>query len=107
VLTDQLDEPTDVTVHIDTEEDEKAPPIYLPLRSELMPVLSDYWSDICDIPIQRVDLHYHDKKIGIELFLSTDDVDDMDKIERCADQLQQKYADEDQVETIRLGLLVQ
>jgi cation diffusion facilitator family transporter len=107
VLTDQLDEPTDVTVHIDTEEDEKAPPVYLPLRSELMPVLSDYWSDICDIPIQRVDLHYHDKKIGIELFLSTDDVDDMDKIERYADQLQQKYADEDQVETIRLGLLVQ
>jgi len=107
VLTDQLDEPTDVTVHIDTEEDEEAPPVYLPLRSALMPTLNAHWSDICDIPIQRVSLHYRRKKIGIELFLSVEDVPDMEKIKQYADQLRLKYADEDQIETISLGLLVQ
>jgi cation diffusion facilitator family transporter len=107
VLTEQLYEPTDVTVHIDTEEDESAPPVYLPLRSELMPALSKRWSDICDIPIQRIDLHYHDQKIGIELFLAIDDIHEMKIIKQYADQLRQKYINEDQIETINLVLLVE
>ena len=106
VLMEQLDEPTDVTVHIDTEEDEKAPPAYLPLRSELVPVLRKHWSDICDVPIQRISLHYRGGKIDIELFLSSVDSLDSEIIKQYAQQLRQKYADDHQVETINLFLLI-
>jgi cation diffusion facilitator family transporter len=105
VLTHQLDEPTDVTVHIDTEEDQEAPPIYLPLRSELMPGLRKHWSEICDIPIQRATLHYLRGKIRIELFLSMADIKDTEIVKQYAEQLRQKYASEDRVETIDLVLL--
>jgi cation diffusion facilitator family transporter len=105
VLTKQLDEPTDVTVHIDTEEDQEEPPNYLPLRSELMPGLRKHWSEICDIPIQRTTLHYLRGKIRIELFLSMADIKDTEIIKKYAGQLSQKYAGEDQIETIDLVLL--
>ncbi|MFA9421413.1 MAG: cation diffusion facilitator family transporter [Gammaproteobacteria bacterium] len=106
VLTEQLDEPTDVTVHIDTEEDQEAPPKYLPLRSELMPGLRDHWSEICDIQIQRATLHYLRGKIRIELFLFIDEINNTEIIRQYAEQLRQKYASEEQIETIDFVLLL-
>ena len=106
VLTEQLDEPTDVTVHIDTEEDQKAPPKYLPLRSELMPGLREHWSEICDVPIQRATFHYLRGKIRIELFLLMDDIKDTEIIRQYAEQLRQKYVSEEQIETIDFVLLL-
>jgi len=106
VLTEQLDEPTDVTVHIDTEEDQETPPNYLSLRSELMPTLRKHWSEICDIPIQRATLHYLRGSIRIELFLLMADIQDTEIIRQYAEQLRQKYASEEQVETIEFVLLL-
>ena len=106
VLTEQLDEPTDVTVHIDTEEDQETPPNYLYLRSELMPTLRKHWSEICDIPIQRSTLHYLRGSIRIELFLLMADIQDTEIIRQYAEQLRQKYASEEQVETIEFVLLL-
>jgi cation diffusion facilitator family transporter len=106
MLTQQLDAPTDVTVHIDTEEDQETPPKYLPLRSELMPGLRQHWSEICDIPIQRAAFHYLRGKIRIELFILLDENKDTEIIRQHAEQLRQIYANEEQIETIDLVLLL-
>jgi hypothetical protein len=70
-----------------------------------MPGLRKHWSEICDIPIQRTTLHYLRGKIRIELFLSMADIKDTEIIKKYAGQLSQKYAGEDQIETIDLVLL--
>ena len=106
MLTKQLDASTDVTVHIDTEEDQETPPKYLPLRSELMPGLRQHWSEICDIPIQRAAFHYLRGKIRIELFILLDENKDTEIIRQHAEQLRLIYANEEQIETIDLVLLL-
>jgi cation diffusion facilitator family transporter len=72
-LKQEIDEIEDVTVHIDPEDDETAPPcVGLPLRSQLLPSLRSAWSEIP--AAQRVDsvmLHYLNGKVGVDLFFST------------------------------------
>jgi divalent metal cation (Fe/Co/Zn/Cd) transporter len=106
VLVGELDDPADITVHIDHEEDETGVPAYLPLRGELMPGLRKNWSAICSIPIERVALHYIDKKISIDLTLSPNDVSNLEELRHFAEQLQQKYADDSQFGKINVYLSV-
>ena len=104
VLMKELDDPTDTTVHIDPEEDQIAPPAFLPLRSELMPELKNNWSEICDIPIERVALHYLGNRISVELFLSADHINETKILKQYALQLNEKYATDDRFETINIAL---
>ncbi len=69
-LLDQVEEVTDVTVHIDPEDDELAPPTKdLPLRKQTMDELHRSWSAIPQPgAIQRTILHYQDGKIDIDLY---------------------------------------
>jgi cation diffusion facilitator family transporter len=106
VLMKELDNPTDTTVHIDPEEDQDGPPAFLPLRNELMPVLEKNWSDICDIPIRRVALHYLGNKINAELFLLIDDIKDTELVKQYAQQLSQKFAADDRYGTISIALML-
>ncbi|MES2141814.1 MAG: cation diffusion facilitator family transporter [Pseudomonadota bacterium] len=70
-LTEKFSDITDVTVHIDTEDDEITNPSYhLPSRSVLQPILEKAWKGI--IPqssINTAALHYENGKITIELKL--------------------------------------
>ena len=70
-LTKKFSDITDVTVHIDTEDDEITNPSYhLPSRSVLQPVLEKAWKRI--IPQSSINtavLHYENGKITIELKL--------------------------------------
>lgn len=70
-LTENFPDITDVTVHIDTENDEITNPSYhLPPRAVLQPVLEREWQGL--IPqktINAATLHYHNGKITIELKL--------------------------------------
>ncbi|MEJ2509901.1 MAG: cation diffusion facilitator family transporter [Gammaproteobacteria bacterium] len=67
----EVDEVTDVMVHIDPEDDETSPPsLKLPLRGELMDRLAPAWADIPAAQhIEKVTLHYLDGKIAVDLLL--------------------------------------
>jgi cation diffusion facilitator family transporter len=68
-LKREIDEITDVTVHIDPEDDERfPPPIGLPLRAEAMARLASLWSEIPEAnERQRVVFHYLRGGIDIEV----------------------------------------
>jgi len=67
----EVDEVTDVMVHIDPEDDETSPPsLKLPMRGELMDRLGQAWADIPAAQhIEKVTLHYLDGKIAVDLLL--------------------------------------
>ena len=62
---------TDVTVHIDPEDDEDAPKCRgLPLRAEALATLEAAWNNAQVLPAQReIRLHYLGGKIEVELML--------------------------------------
>jgi cation diffusion facilitator family transporter len=70
-LKEQIDEITDVTVHIDPEDDEVAPPpLSLPLRADALARLDALWEGIPEAKRRRrTVLHYLNGKIDVEVFL--------------------------------------
>lgn len=69
-LLEDIDEVSDVTVHIDPEDDEIAAPCRdLPLRNEARKIIDRAWSDIEEFSgISRLVLHYLDGKIDLDLY---------------------------------------
>jgi len=69
-LLEQIDEVTDVTVHIDPENDElESPCHHLPLRSDLVERLDRQWADLDGVDASRVTLHYLKGQLQIDLLL--------------------------------------
>ena len=66
-----LDEVTDVTVHIDPEDDEEAPPCEgLPLRGQALEMLERAWKEAgCNGRWERVQLHYIQGRVHVDLYL--------------------------------------
>lgn len=69
-LMETIDRMSDVTVHIDPEDDERAYPTKgLPMRTEVLERLDQYWKPIPEaLTRKRVLLHYLDGAITIDLF---------------------------------------
>lgn len=95
-LLEQVDEVTDVTVHIDPEDDELgALTKDLPLRQQILNELSRSWSGVPEAAnIQRTILHYQDGKIDIDIYFplscyaGTQNLDDLHS--RLQDRLKEK-----------------
>ena len=71
-LLDKVDEVTDVTVHIDPEDDEQESPCdQLPLRSDVVEQLAKQWADagITDIDPDKVTLHYLSGNLHVDVYL--------------------------------------
>lgn len=70
-IRSEVDEITDVTVHIDPEDDETTLPCRgLPLRDDVMAQLRERWGDLVAFDENsRILLHYLSGTIGIDLFL--------------------------------------
>ena len=69
-LLERVDEVTDVTVHIDPEDDEQGSPCdQLPLRSDLIKKLQRQWADLEGVDAEHVTLHYLCGKLQIDLAL--------------------------------------
>jgi cation diffusion facilitator family transporter len=70
-LLQDNDEVTDVTVHIDPEDDEMASPCtHLPLWDEILRRLEDRWQGLAPLPqVEKVVLHYLDGKVHVDLYL--------------------------------------
>jgi hypothetical protein len=71
-LLDRVEEVTDVTVHIDPEDDEQESPCdRLPLRSKLIKRLKHHWAEVGldDIAAGQITLHYLGGRLQIDLLL--------------------------------------
>lgn len=70
-LKREIDEITDVTVHIDPEDDEKAPNCQeLPMRADALRILKERWAAIDDVAgAERIVFHYLSGKIDVDVYL--------------------------------------
>ena len=69
-LIEQMEDISDVTVHIDPEDDEIAPSKRLPLRDEILQHLEQQWQALDLGPgIDQVVLHYLDGQIHVDVFM--------------------------------------
>ncbi|HHH44544.1 MAG TPA: cation transporter [Gammaproteobacteria bacterium] len=94
-LLERIEEVTDVTVHIDPENDERESlSDKLPLRGDVIRRLEQQWADIEGLDAEHITLHYLCGKLSIDLELPLsvlESVSDsrglIDKIERSAKEL--------------------
>ncbi len=94
-LLERIEEVTDVTVHIDPEDDElESPCDQLPLRSDLVERLERQWADLEGVDASHVTLHYLRGQLQIDLLLPHSVLEGcpdpevlIDKIQRAAEQL--------------------
>jgi len=82
---------SDVTVHVDPEDDEKCPPCAeLPLRKQVEILLLGHWQGLdCYAKRERLILHYLAGKIDVDLFLPLDCFGSREQAERLRQQFQQ------------------
>lgn len=88
---------TDVTVHIDPEDDEvAAPSAGLPLRENVLERLNQCWQGVNAAKyIENTTLHYLDGKIHVEVLLPLNSVTDVAEAQTTADKLK-RLAREDE-----------
>lgn len=94
-LVNEVEEVSDVTVHIDPEDDANAAPCCnLPLRHELLPQLQQAWQAIPEAAeIQDTTLHYLSGEVQIELRLPLRNCRDDRSNEALQQRFQQAVAD--------------
>lgn len=89
-LLGEVAEISDVTVHVDPEDDEKGPPTQdLPLRQQAIEKLSQCWSKIPEAQeVERTILHYQEGKIDIDLFFPLSSFRGEDELDQLRSRLQ-------------------
>lgn len=94
-LTDDIEEISDVTVHIDPEDDEIAAPSKdLPMRDAAEAMLSECWQEIPGVAQrERMLLHYLDGKIDIEVYFPLSAYSGRQKAASLGADLQQSLAE--------------
>jgi cation diffusion facilitator family transporter len=90
-VTDAFEELIDVTVHIDSEDDEQLPPsLDLPGRTTVLAALHREWAEIPESRhMENVVLHYLGGRIHVELYLPRAVVEDPEAAARLAGRLQE------------------
>lgn len=83
---------TDVTVHVDPEDDEEAPPCEgLPLRHEALHQLDEIWAGMtCLGKEERILLHYLSGRIDVQVFFPAACYTDDDELKAMRTELQQR-----------------
>jgi cation diffusion facilitator family transporter len=83
-LKKKFKEITDITVHVDAEDDEEALQAFiLPLRKEVRADLLKTWEGLLDEKnILKMTLHYLERKINVELFLVQDPGDEKKELQQ-------------------------
>ncbi|MDF1759952.1 MAG: cation diffusion facilitator family transporter [Coxiellaceae bacterium] len=85
-LVKTIDHVSDVTVHIDPEDDETQQPCEdLPDRPTLLSTLHNSWQNLSEYTaIERIIIHYYDGKIDLDIYINKKDIDH---------QIRQQYFD--------------
>jgi hypothetical protein len=103
---EQVEEISDVIIHIDPENDETpcpSPNLELPLRREVMSRLKHRWHSLeAAQAIHRVNLHYLAGKLMVEIYLPLQVVTTMQEAEALAQRFIELAAEEPQIYTIKV-----
>ncbi len=101
-VIDSIDEVSDVTVHIDPEDDDNVC-FDLPLRPAVMQDLHTRWQALIDsTQIKAVNLHYLDGKIDLEVIVPLDRVDNVQAARELSQQLRTAAADCDYLRSVQV-----
>ncbi len=102
-LIGEMDDVSDVTVHIDPEDDEVASPCNgLPLRDEIMRRLEKRLSKLdLDSDIEKVVLHYLDGKVHVDIFMQPVDLARAGR-EKLADRIRKSAAKVDDIGNVEV-----
>lgn len=103
-LKKNIDHLSDVTVHIDPEDDEEVPPCEgLPLRNEVLDFLKAEWADIdCVDENTEIALHYLSGKIDVDLLLPLECFSSAAHAGELKKRLQEKVAADERFNKIEL-----
>lgn len=103
-LVQNVDEVTDVTVHIDPEDDEKTrPSAYLPPRDEVIGKLRGLWGSIPEsAQVRDIRLHYLDGNIEVELALPITVAKDIESAKILSSRFSQLARELPEVHRIRV-----
>ncbi len=91
-LKNKVSHLSDITVHIDPEDDEEAPPcVGLPMRSEVQEILNQHWEgEKCIDDQTDIRLHYLSGKIDVDLILPIGCYKDLLQSQTIKNNLNQK-----------------
>lgn len=103
-LKRRIEEIEDVTVHIDPEDDESAPPCEgLPLRSQVQQILEKSWRNVADYTVpERFVFHYLNGVIDVDLYYSGSVPEDVARLQALPSALQAALADRQEFGKVRV-----
>ena len=104
-LIKEVEEVSDVMVHIDPENDEQAQPCcQLPLREALLTKLQGRWQDLpAASKIDQVTLHYLGGRVQVELLLPFSEVSSVDEARAVVQAFQERCKDVREVGSVRVA----
>lgn len=102
-LYKQIPDVSDVTVHIDPENDEQNKPCTsLPMRNELIQRLTNCWVDIPEsVYIEDYTLHYLNGELDLEVWIPLDKIASKARAEQLSAQLRDCLVDDPQIKQVR------
>lgn len=94
-LVRSIDEVSDVTVHIDPEDDADSHLcVGLPLRREVLAALRERWRAVLDpTRLKAINLHYLSGRIDVEVVVALDAIDDLPTAYHLTERLRQSVTD--------------
>ena len=103
-LVTKIDEVSDVTVHIDPEDDESSHLSEdLPLRREITARLRTHWQTLINPDlIQTLNFHYLSGKLHIEVILPLTAVEDIPSAQSLAQELREAVADWRDLDSVQI-----
>jgi cation diffusion facilitator family transporter len=103
-LKDEVVDILDVTVHIDPEDDsEQKPTQGLPGREEMLKRLNKLWSSLDSFHrIERINLHYLEGKVDVELLLPMSVMQDKEHAQQIADGYSQQGKSQEGVGEVKV-----
>ena len=105
-LMDKVDVVSDVTVHIDPENDESGAPCHeLPSRELVLSELNQQWSQFPEVVVDNVTLHYLSGKIHVDLDLSLDALKNISESKSLAQKLKQTISTLSYIRDVRVRFI--
>ncbi len=102
-LLERFEEVTDVTVHIDPEDDEKESPCdHLPLRDEVTARLREQWRKLVDIDSGDITLHYLRGKLQVDVTLPLAVLEQYDEPAHLVQDIEQAAKSVPEVESVQV-----
>jgi len=102
-LYQEIEDVTDVTVHIDPENDEKGKPCRsLPMRSELLQRLEQCWREVPESRlVEDVTLHYLNGELDLEAWIPLEKIKSKQQGEEIAERLNRCVLNDPEIKQIR------